>query len=81
MNIAVKKVELIEWIARLQDEKLIQRIEFLKNGSLQEMYNQRILKTEDELDSKIDNSEKDIIKGKMHSQKDVEGFFKNKFNS
>jgi|GEM_PF-7124143 len=30
MDIALKKVELIEWWARLQDEKLIQSIDTLK---------------------------------------------------
>jgi hypothetical protein len=30
MNIAVKKIELIEWITRLEDEKLIKKIESLR---------------------------------------------------
>ena len=33
MNIALKKIELIEWLSRLQDEKLIKRIEALRQGS------------------------------------------------
>lgn len=27
MNLAVKKIELIEWLTRLQDEKLIKKVE------------------------------------------------------
>ena len=30
MDIALKKVELIEWLARLQDEELIKQIETLR---------------------------------------------------
>jgi len=30
MNIAVKKIELIEWLTRLQDEKLIKKVEGLR---------------------------------------------------
>jgi hypothetical protein len=30
MNIAIKKIELIEWLTRLQDEKLIKKVESLR---------------------------------------------------
>ena len=30
MNIAVKKIELIEWISKVQDEKLIKKMEVLR---------------------------------------------------
>ncbi len=76
MDIAVKKVELIEWLARLQDEKLIQRIETLKKGSIKELYEQRMPKTMEELQAKLDKSEKDINTGKVHSQEAVENHFK-----
>jgi hypothetical protein len=80
MDIAVKKVELIEWLVRLQDEKLIQQIESLKKGSIKDMYEQRIPKTSSELQAKLDQSEKDISLGKVHSQEEVEGYFKSRFN-
>jgi hypothetical protein len=79
MDIAVKKVELIEWLVRLQDEKLIQRIETLKRGSVMESYEQRMPKTMKELQVKLDKSEKDISTGKVHSQKVVERHFKARF--
>jgi hypothetical protein len=76
MDIALKKVELIEWLVRLQDEKLIQRIETLKRGSIKELYDQRMPKTVEELDAKLSQSENDIKEGKVHSQEDVESYFK-----
>lgn len=51
MDIAVKKAELIERLVRLRDEKLIQRIDILKSGSLHESYDQRTPKTMEELQS------------------------------
>ena len=80
MDIAVKKVELIEWLVRLQDEKLIQQIDSLKKGSVNDMYEQRMPKTIGELQAKLDQSEKDISLGRVHSQKEVEDYFKSKFN-
>ena len=79
MDIAGKKVELIEWLARLQDEKIIQRIETLRKGSIGELYKQRMPNTLEELQTKIDRSEKDFIDGKMHSQEEVESYFKARF--
>lgn len=75
MDIARKKVELIAWLARLQDEKIILRIEALRKGSIGELYKQRIPNTLEELQIKIDRSEKDFIDGKMHSQEEVKSYF------
>ena len=79
MDIALKKVELIEWLARLQDEKLIQRIETLRKSSIKDLYEQRMPKTKEELESKLTQSEKDSQEGKVHSQEEVESYFKAKF--
>ena len=79
MDIAVKKVELIEWLARLQDEKLIERIEVLKKSSIKEAYKVRTPKTPEELQMKLDQSEKDISSGNVHTQQEVEGYFKGRF--
>ncbi len=80
MDIAVKKVELIEWLARLRDEKLIQQIETLKKGSIQKAYEKRIPKTVEEVKEKLNQSERDIDSGNTHSQRDVEAYFKSRFN-
>ena len=79
MDIAVKKVELIEWLARLQDEKLIRQIETLRKGSINELYEQRMPKTKAELKAKLDRSENGVMEGKVHSQKEVESHFKARF--
>lgn len=78
MDIAVKKVELIEWLARLQDESLIQRIEALKKGSAKDAYELRIPKTQEDLEKKLERSKQDIDAGRVLSQEEVEAFFKAK---
>ena len=79
MDVALKKIELIEWLSRLQDEKLIQQIEALKKGSSQERHDARIPKTKSDLQDKLGRSEKDIQLGRIHSQAEVERFFQAKF--
>jgi hypothetical protein len=79
MDIAIRKVELIEWLARLQDENVIQRVEILKKGAVNELHEQRTPRTMAEMLAKLDKSEKDIQSGKVHSQEEVEGYFKAKF--
>ena len=79
MDIAVKKIELIEWLARLQDESLIQKIEVLRKGSIKDIYEQRMPKTMEDLQEKLVHSEQDIKAGNVHSQEEVESFFRARF--
>jgi hypothetical protein len=79
MDIALKKIELIEWLSRLQDEKLIQRIEALRQGSAKDAYEARMPKTNEDLQTKLDRSEEDIKAGRIHSHDEVEKFFAKKF--
>lgn len=79
MDIALKKIELIEWLSRLQDEKLIQRIEALKQGSTKDAYELRMPKTKEDLHAKLDRSDEDINAGRIHSHDEVENFFAKKF--
>lgn len=79
MDITVKKIELIEWLTRLQDESLIQKIDVLRKNSVKDIYEQRMPKTAQDLQAKLDRSEQDIKAGKIHSQEEVESFFKSKF--
>ena len=79
MDIALKKIELIKWLARLQDESLIQKIEVLRKGSVKDIYEKRMPETTNDLEAKLDRSEQDIKTGKVHSQEEVETFFKTKF--
>ncbi|HYF67739.1 MAG TPA: hypothetical protein VD884_06370 [Ohtaekwangia sp.] len=80
MDIAVKKIELIEWLARLQDESLILKIEVLRKGSIKDIYKQRMPKAMEGLQEKLDRSEQDINAGKVHSQEEVESIFKARFD-
>ena len=42
MDIAIKKVELIEWLAKLQDKKVIKKVESLKNQSVKSSYEAKL---------------------------------------
>jgi hypothetical protein len=79
MDMAVKKIELIDWLIRVKDEKMIQRIEELRKDSTKDAYGDRMPKTMEELDIKLERSRQDIDAGRIHSQKEVEDFFKAKF--
>jgi adenylate kinase family enzyme len=79
MDMAVKKIELIDWLIRVKDEKMIQRIEELRKDSTKDAYEDRMPKTMEELDIKLERSRQDIDAGRIHSQKEVEDFFKAKF--
>lgn len=80
MDISVKKIDLIEWLTRLQDERLLEKIDHLRKESIQESYQSRTPGTLEELQEKLDRSEEDIKAGRVYSQQEVEQFFKKKFN-
>ena len=79
MDIAIKKVELIEWIARVNDETLIARVEALRKLATKEAYEKSMPKTPAELQEALDRAEADILAGRVHTQAEVEAFFKAKF--
>ena len=78
MDVAVKKIELIEWLTRLQDESILDRIDALKNDSLQKVYENRTPKSLKELQIKLDRSEQDIKAGRVFTQAEAEAHFKNR---
>ena len=80
MDIAVKKVELIEWLARIKDKKVIQSLDELKKISIKEGYENLTPKSKGELQKKLDRSRADILAGRVYSQENVEAFFKEKSN-
>jgi hypothetical protein len=80
MNLALKKIELIEWLSKLQDESLIQKVEALRKDSAKGIYEQRMPKNKKDLDTKLARSRNDIRQGRVHSQVEVENLFKSKFN-
>jgi hypothetical protein len=79
MDLALKKVELIEWLVQLQDENMLNQIELLKQGSSEGYYNSRMPKNEFELKKKLELSEKNIREGRTYSQREVEDHFFSKF--
>ena len=80
MDIAIKKVELIEWLARLRDENLIQQIEIIKQGSIKELHEQRTPKKLEDLEARLEQSEKAITGGRVHTQQEIENHFNARFN-
>lgn len=80
MDLALKKIELIEWLARLQDEAVIRKIEILRKGSAMDLYEQRTPKNLDDLAEKLKRSEEDILNGKIHSQEEVESFIESRIS-
>ena len=54
----------------------LKKVEF---GLINELFEQRMPKTKEELQSKLNQSEKDIQEGKVHSQEEVEDYFKSRF--
>lgn len=73
MNIAAKKIELIEWLARIHDKSLLEKIEILKKKSIAETYESRMKPmTSQQYKSLLDQAEKDYKNGNVTSQEDLE---------
>lgn len=73
MNIAVKKVELIEWLAGIQDKSLLDELENLKKKAVAESYESRMKPmTSQHYKSILDQSEEDYKNGRVTSQEDLE---------
>ena len=75
MDLAAKKIELINWLT-LQDEAMIKKIEELRKSSMDLTYKARMT---EKLESKLRRSDADIKAGKTYSQDEVEARFKSKF--
>lgn len=76
MDLAVKKIELINWLTR-QDEAMIEKIDALRKSSMESAYHSRM---GEKLESQLKRSEADIESGRTHGQEDVETYFESKFN-
>ena len=73
MNIAVKKVELIEWLTRVQDRTVIEKIESLKNQSIKNSYEAKLKPMSSKAyKSMLEKSEEDYKQRKIISQKALE---------
>jgi len=76
MNLAVKKIELINWLTQ-QDEAMINKIDSLRKSSIDKVYSARM---SERLESKLKRSESDIKGGRTHTQDEVEFYFNSKFS-
>ncbi|MBS1543810.1 MAG: hypothetical protein JST14_09270 [Bacteroidetes bacterium] len=73
MDLAVKKVELIEWLTKVNDKSTIRKVENLKNQSIKESYEAKLKPmTSRAYKSMLESSEKDYKKGRVTSQKALE---------
>ncbi len=78
MDIALKKIRLIEWLTRVDDEELIRIIEKVRKDSVNDTYKKRIPASLEEIERKLDRAEEDIESGRIYSQRDIETYFKQK---
>ena len=77
MDIAVKKIELIEWLTKVDDESLIRKLDKIRSSTslpLQPM-------AMEELEARIKRSEEDIKAGRVHTHQQVVEHFKKKSKS
>ena len=73
MDLAAKKVELIEWLARIEDRSLLEKIEDLKKKTFTESYESQMKPmTSKQYKSLLDQSEEDYKSGRVTSQGDLE---------
>jgi len=75
MDLAVKKIELINWLTK-QDEAMVKKIDALRKSSIESDYRSRM---GEKLETKLKRSEADIKNGEIHTQEEVEAYFKSKF--
>jgi hypothetical protein len=73
MDLAAKKVELIEWLTRIEDRSLLEKIEDLKKKAFTESYESRMKPmTSQQYKSFLEQSEEDYNNGRITSQEDLE---------
>jgi hypothetical protein len=80
MDVA-KKIELIEWLAGLQDESLLLKIDQLRAMSREQLYLSRTPKTSEQLEEKLAQSREEIRTGHVQTHEDVVAYFKARFSS
>jgi hypothetical protein len=73
MDIAVKKIELIEWLAKIQDKSMIKKVESLKNQSIKSSYEAKLKPmSANAYKAMLEMSEEDYKQGRTISQKTLE---------
>lgn len=57
MNLAVKKIELIEWLTRLQDEKLIKKVEGVRKEAEADWWNTLTAEQQEDIEAGVSDLE------------------------
>jgi hypothetical protein len=72
MDIQLKKLELIEWIAQMTDAKIISRMDKIRRTYLTMTEGKVKPMSLDEFYASIEKAEKDLKEGKVFSQEEAE---------
>jgi hypothetical protein len=73
MDLAVKKIELIEWLTKVQDKTMIKKVENLKNQSIKSSYEAKLKPMSSKAyKAMLEKSEEDYKQGRIISQKTLE---------
>ncbi|MBY0434131.1 MAG: hypothetical protein K2U26_08490 [Cyclobacteriaceae bacterium] len=73
MDIAVKKIEIIEWLTKVQDKTVIKKVETLKNQSIKSSYESKLKPMSSKAyKAMLEKSEDDYKQGRAISQKALE---------
>ncbi len=73
MSIAVKKIELIEWLAQIKDSAVIKKVEVFKKQSIKESYEASLMPmSQKAYKAMLDQSNENYKHGRVISQKSLE---------
>ncbi len=73
MNMALKKVELIEWLTRIEDKSLLEKVDTLKKKAMAESYEAKLKPmSSSQYKSFLDQAEEEYEKRKVTTQEDLE---------
>lgn len=79
-DIQSRKMLFMQEYLRLNDEQIIDKLSDLLHKEKSKMIKVKFKPiTQDELEAKLNRSEKNIENGEIYSQREVENFFKNRF--
>lgn len=73
MNTAEKKLDLIRWLAELNDSEVLEQLDKIKKRSLVERYQKTLQPmSSEELRESLAESEEDYLNGRIISQEELE---------
>ena len=79
LDLQSKKLQFIEEYLRLTDEEIIEKLSQVLKTERQRLMQAKLRPmTEEELNQKLERSERAIQEGRLHTQEEVENYFKNK---